>query len=373
MQIQETKETSAKETWRVRRFRDEDKASLLKLSHDHYGDKEQGTPDYFNWLYSETPAGRPYVMVAEEIKTGDIIGFLWHIPLAVNVNDQMDICYQGCNGLVRSDYRRQGIYEAIHQVVHQNKEDRLFIHGFPKPIAGKALEKMGHVIVTQVPLLTRPLQIGRLAEARKYHPWLRLALQVGWKIAGHTLFRPQAIPADRWGFQLASESEFDESFDHFWQRISGKYEIMVVRDRRFLNWRFRQPGFRPYAILTARQEGELVGYAVTREASLEGIETGLIMDFLVEPGERGDRAGLALVQLATSQFAAAGLMMAGSLLLPHTQEYGLLRRSGYVAAPARFAPQLICLSVYALAPRTSNQYLDHTDRWFISMANHDAV
>jgi GNAT superfamily N-acetyltransferase len=156
-------------------------------------------------------------------------------------------------------------------------------------------------------------------------------------------------------------------------RVADKYDIIVKRDRTFLTWRFCNLSFRSYYILTARASGELVGYAVLRCTEIEEVRTGLIMDLLVEPSERGEEAGLLLVEKATRWFREAGMALAGSLMLRHTQEYEILHRAGYVDCPERFAPQAFRLTTTSLSPRVPNEFLAQADRWFVTMANHDAV
>jgi hypothetical protein len=166
---------------------------------------------------------------------------------------------------------------------------------------------------------------------------------------------------------------FDERFDQFWERVSDKYEIIIKRDRAFLTWRFYNTSFRSYEILAAKVGGELAGYAVLRCTEIEGIATGLIMDLLVEQGARGEAAGMLLVEQATCRFEEAGMALAGSLMLPHTHEFAILRKSGYVKAPERFSPQGFQLNAKSLSSEVSQEFLAQSSRWFITMANHDAV
>ena len=86
----------------------------------------------------------------------------------------------------------------------------------------------------------------------------------------------------------------------------------------------------------------MVGYALLRCAEIQGVRAGLIMDLLVEPTPRGEEAGLLLLETATRRFREAGMWMAASLMLGHTQECALLRRAGYVPCPRWLAPRPFC-------------------------------
>ena len=364
---------SQNKSWHVRPYRPEDKPSLLRLSAFHYGEKELATEAYFDWLYSGSPGGCPFVVVAEALESGEIIGFLWHVPFRATVDGVSGTGQLGCNGLVHPDYRRQGIYQVFHKLVFEELQDSLFIYGFPKPIAVQPLKKSNIFQVGAIPLLVRPLNIARLTQSRLSSWPVQLAVNAGWRVAGATLWRPQSSVSQMTKVQITHQESFDESFDHFWARVVNKYDIMLYRDRAFLTWRFCRASFRHYHILAARSGSELVGYAVLRYLDLEGVRTGLIMDFLVEPGSRGEQAGLQLAQESIGWFQSTQADLAGCLMLPHSQEYAILRRAGYVECPERFAPQAFRLTTISLSPQVSNDVLAQRNRWFVTMANHDAV
>lgn len=87
---------------------------------------------------------------------------------------------------------------------------------------------------------------------------------------------------------------FPPEVDAFFERARGPFGAIAVRDRAFLDWRFaRRPGIR-YRIALARLHAsrELLGYAVFRKATFDGLESGLIVDWLVDPEQHG--AGHAL-------------------------------------------------------------------------------
>jgi hypothetical protein len=195
-----------------RQYRAEDKASLL-ASAFHYGQKEQAQEAYVDWLYHGSPAGRAFVAVAETFESGEIVGFLWHVPFQVSLCGQTDLCHMGCNGLVHPDYRRQGIYIAFHNLVYADVhfKDSLFIYGFPKPVAVFPLQKVGHTVVSSIPMLVRPLDVAQLTHSRFSNPALRMAVGMGWQVAGNTIWRPQRSPNGRSNIRVSIETCFDES------------------------------------------------------------------------------------------------------------------------------------------------------------------
>lgn len=84
---------------------------------------------------------------------------------------------------------------------------------------------------------------------------------------------------------------FDESVRALWERCAAHWGACVVRDERFLNWRFRDHPLCSYDLLGVREGGALVGYAVARKADWPGPGLYVVADWLV-PEERNDVAEL---------------------------------------------------------------------------------
>ena len=102
------------ETWRVRLLRDEDRAKLLRLAASNYADKEPGNPEYIDWLCSDAPAGRPTVIIGEDIKSHDVVGYIWNLPYWMKVGTEIYRCNMCCNGLVHPDFRRGSSRTPLH-------------------------------------------------------------------------------------------------------------------------------------------------------------------------------------------------------------------------------------------------------------------
>ena len=357
----------------ARLVRDDDKWSILRLSALHYGDKEQAKEGFFDWLYGGTPAGRPIVAVAEALASGEIVGFTWHLPFQVSLQGVEALCLMGCNALVHPDFRLKGIYLTLREMTFERVEDQLFTYGFPKPAAIYPHGKAGMNRVTRIPLMVMPLDMHALAKSRISNSIVGLAMDVGWRVASRTILRPHRPSSGSYGIRISEHTTFDTSFDHFWEKVAGKYPIIIKRDRAFLNWRFCRLSFRSYQILSARAGSEMLGYAVLRCADISRVRTGLIMDLLVEESSRGEAAGLQLLAEAKGWFQRNGAALAGCLMLPHTQESTILQQAGFVNCPERFAPQTFALSAKSLSPHVTNEFLLESKNWFITSANHDAV
>jgi GNAT superfamily N-acetyltransferase len=125
--------------------------------------------------------------------------------------------------------------------------------------------------------------------------------------------------------------------DALWQRTRATLSASLVRDSRYLNWRYPSDESGAYRFLAVREGGDVTALAVVRrpraegDPRLHGIAVATISEWIF-PLDR-PQAGLAALagaeQLARGFGADALLCSAG-----HPASLSLLRRRGYWKAPA---------------------------------------
>jgi GNAT superfamily N-acetyltransferase len=292
----------------------------------------------------------------------------------IKVGDEYHRCYMGCHALVHPDFRRSALYGGLLKLqAMATAVDGVTLYGFPKELTIYRVRAAGFAHVARVPLLVRPLAMAALVARRIPKLARRIAMTLAWPIAAQTVYRPRWSNAWRWGLKAIEAETFDGSFDRFWERVAPKYNVTIARDRAFLLWRFRGASFRSYTILTARAGDELVGYAILRDYEIDGVRAGMIADLMVEPGARGDSAGLLLVNEATRRLKANGMALAGALMMPHVQEYEILRKAGYIEPPPRMSPQTFRIVAHPFRYGPYQGEVPPAEQWFFTMADHDAI
>ncbi|MDW5562534.1 MAG: GNAT family N-acetyltransferase [Methanomassiliicoccus sp.] len=85
------------------------------------------------------------------------------------------------------------------------------------------------------------------------------------------------------GITLGQEGEMGSEFDELYLRASEDFDVMIVRDSAYLNWRYCDPRSGDFIVRTARHDGRLVGYMVMREESKDGSRFLNIVDCLADP------------------------------------------------------------------------------------------
>jgi GNAT superfamily N-acetyltransferase len=361
--------------WEVGCYEERDKPGILALNRVLYGDVAISHKAYFDWLTAQNPAGEAVVPVAREKETGKVVGFIFHLPMRVSWAGEECLGILAVNVVVDRAYRRQGIYWAVQDAGLKGCEryNPHFTYVFPNHLSLKALMKWNYHVVSQIPILVRPLDISALTKTYFNNLLVQWGVDLGWRIGGVTIWRRRCPCRDLSSSSIVEDGEFDEGYDRFWEQVKFKYDLMLIRDRAFLQWRFLDIPYRNYQVLSARQGTDILGYIVLREADIRGVMVGLIADFLVLPGERGNQAGSHLLYEVLQRFGKVQLPVSGGLALPHTQEFTLMQKAGYLRPPQSFAPQSFHLVVENLSDDVPSSALMDPGKWYVSIADHDAA
>lgn len=166
------------------------------------------------------------------------------------------------------------------------------------------------------------------------------------------------------GVALEQIRSFDERFDRLWQRTCRDYPVMIVRDRRYLEWRFGRRPDAGYNVIAASRASELAGYMVTRGGSGSG-HWGYLVDFLVE--ERSPRLFTLLLDEAVERLRREGAVgISCRIAVPPYRR--LLHRHGFV--PLLGAPRGYLRATVRLANAEARGLTD-PGCWFLTMGDGD--
>jgi hypothetical protein len=94
-------------------------------------------------------------------------------------------------------------------------------------------------------------------------------------------------------------------YDALWARARSGFDACVRRDAAYVRWRYREAPHKPYAILEARRDGTLTGFAVTRHEDYHGLRLGWIVDLFAAADDRATRD--ALLAALMGRLAEAGV------------------------------------------------------------------
>mgnify|MGYP005817429477 CR=1 FL=1 len=151
--------------------------------------------------------------------------------------------------------------------------------------------------------------------------------------------RPLEI-APQSSFDVRTIDHFDERFDAFVDRAAEAFDLIQVRDRQFLNWRYADDRAGQFTVRVAESDGEMLGYLALRT----GRSSTDIADLLVLPS-RIDVAH-ALIRDAVELSRGTGSSAIRSWMISGHPYEPLLTDLGFVRARTSTKP------VFHANPRT---------------------
>jgi len=310
-----------------RKMERRDHEALSVLHENHLGCAPRDN-DFFEWKYWRSPGGPHESVVAEETDTGRIVGELGGIAVMMR--------YFGTTGPV---------YFDVDVVIDRDAaRGRIFF-----PIYRKRLEFIAERKVPSVPLncsftipktlkiMSKTWKIRGVAPAPKLAKVLKHGAYISRKTGSKLIAGAGGLLLDLWSsvrypmiaprqIDVTEVDAFDAGADALWERMKDYYNIWVVRDRKFLNWRYVDIPHVENTILVAREKDALLGYLVINFQD-DNKRAGVIQDFQFLK-ERKD-AGRALLRKGIDFLKGVGSEVAIIWDFDHTHTHAILAEFGF--------------------------------------------
>lgn len=217
--------------------------------------------DLNNWYWKYTaqnPSGKSYIWLLED--SDKIIAHFAAVPYKVKVFDEELIASHSVGALVEKKYQRKGLLKFIGDKLFEDltRNNIPFTYGFPNSISyGLHKTHMGYTDL--------------------------IAFDT-WKIQKAEINK---IPNENIDYlTFKGIKEFDDTVNELWKTCSADYEITVVRDKDYLNWRYlARPDWEYYPFGIYRGN-ILKGYIVLKLYKENKILRGHIIDVFAHRNDR---------------------------------------------------------------------------------------
>lgn len=122
-------------------------------------------------------------------------------------------------------------------------------------------------------------------------------------------------------------SNFDESVNDLIASTLNRFDIIIFKDDKYLNWRFANKDAGEFKILLAQKDGEDLGYIVFKLVENETVKYGEIVDILVRSGF--DYVTVVLLLEAIESLVKGGAISVYCWLPKRHQYTSSLKRLGF--------------------------------------------
>jgi len=365
-------------SWSVRMYKEGDKLGILELM--KLAGIERTAKDW-SWEYENNPFNN-YIGVAEQ--RGQIIGHMALIPMCMKVGEDTLMGSQAVDLVVHPDFRRQGIFLDLGRTLME-KAGKMNVdttYGFPNTPAQAGHLKYGWFNVCQVPIMIKPINIDKVVGLLKRHSIIRFLSKyklsrditaniLNIALSTYTFFFRIFNPIggnDNLNITLRTIESFDVRFDDFWKKVSKEYEIIVVRNKQYINWRYLEKPNAKYIILSAEKNNEIMGYIILRIRNEKNLKFGYIADIL---GFHDSKMVLhSLILKALAHFKKENVDAIFCWMLNNLSGgiyYKTLRYNGF------FPVSSIPLIARTNSSRIPRKFLEEPSKWYVTMGDSDHI
>jgi len=342
----------------IREYKTEDKEKVFGLIKTNFIDIYDKIYTIWDWLFLNNPFnpnGSAHILVSE--LNSEIIGLICHIFVDLKINNKITKARWGCIFVVHPKYRGKGI-----MLFKKSMEIPYYPYlGFPDKRTLILETKLGTsyfgFIYNQICILDMKIFL----QNKLKNKFLSYLGGTTWSLIYKVLFTRKIYTKDVFITQIES---FDKRFDKFWEDICSYYPIIVVRNQKYLNWRFIESPFK-YYIFTANKNNHLLGYLILRIKEKRGIKRGYIVDILANPNDRVTIN--LLISKAVSFFKENKYITAECLLLANkvSYYYKALKRYGFLIKKSK-----VYFDGYS-KDKEELDFIKNLDNWFITASDPD--
>jgi hypothetical protein len=208
--------------------------------------------DRFRWLYLDNPDGRAVAWFAVDDNTGEIVGSTAVSPRRIRVGrgSQAVVAWNCGDFSIRPRYRTMGAALKLRRAAKHAVDAgaRPFLYAHPNDRMLPVHLKSGH---SPLGRMVRHARKMRLETGSRV---LNGAARIGLRLLGRDVFVRRRDEVE------LLTSEVGAEFDDLYERASGRLVTALVRDARYVRWRFQRMPVEQHEILVTRRGRTLTGY-----------------------------------------------------------------------------------------------------------------
>lgn len=324
----------------LRPYRPGDEEGILALFQQVFG--RERSLAHWRWKFCENPAGQQIMLAVTE--AGEVIGQFAGLPVWAAKGERRILLSQIVENMVDPRFRRglkkPGLLVALLRKFakeYMGPDAGAMAYGFPTPVNRRLLVGTGCcTVLHRVVELRRGLigwlgDLGGCAASVRYH--------------------------------VEHVSRFPPAVDELWKRCQQELPLAIIRDARYLNWRYADCPDVAYVLLLAtdRWTGRVTGVAVLR-FDWGRWPVALLVDWLVPRQPRGPAE--ALLQHCHAFSADSGRVRIKTWFAAHSPEFQLLKAHGYQPTPTKHE-----ITVDLFHAELSREWVQ--SHWYYTMGDSD--
>ena len=354
------------QTWSIRIYEEGDEDEIFELTKAVWGEEVPEKKRWmkgWKWMHFDNPAGVSRTWLAED---GSKIVSQYPVILEdMKIGEEIIKGAQLVDTMTHPKYRRHGIAftlgkKALSEVGSGGIQ---LVYCFPTQQVYPLHIKSGWFDVCAFQVMVKPLNLKNIL--RKYFVRNRLILNI-FTIGGNpiikTFFRSKKVSEEDM-LKVREITSFDDRINDFWNKISDDYNIIRIRDKKYLNWRYVGMPNSDYTIYVAEEEGKICGYIVLGCRNENNLAWGYLYDIIALAGR--EDIIQCLIAKAVEYFSAKEVDAIFCKMIANKIYRKSFLRNGFIP---RFRSKGRFIA-YNASKEISDEFLKNQENWFIQQGD----
>jgi len=165
--------------------------------------------------------------------------------------------------------------------------------------------------------------------------------------------------------------EIPEDMKSIWSSSFASHKLAIIRNRRYLKWRYLEKPFVKYKIYCAMMNDSPAGYFVTCTGCKYNSNILFVMEIVAKDDKKMIyKKMLDHLDVIAREECADAISM---IIMSNNPRYWLFVKKGYLPVPRILFPQDINFSAMVNSHFIDKSYVKNSDHWYISWGDLDVV
>ncbi|MGB8707156.1 MAG: GNAT family N-acetyltransferase [Dehalococcoidia bacterium] len=353
----------------IRLYEEGDDGGIFDLNRAIYPEDQTERSEWirkWHWQFDDSSAGKGKIWLAEH--GSKIVGQYPLIFTNVKIQTETLRASQNVDLKVHPAYRHQGIFPRLEKRAfsEMEKEGIHITVGFANELSRLYhIKSGGWFDINTLQVFINPLNWENALNLRVGNRLMRKVVAMGAKLLLNGMFYRTENPPFIKGLIVNQINSFDERFDEFWIRVSNQYNILVVRNKEYLNWRYSTPGV-TYTIFSAEISGEVHGYLVMNYKIRNSTKLCNIFDAMACSIEILHNLVFRAIEVCRQQ----NVDLIRYSLIANKAHHQVLRDNGFILFPVIKGEFFVA---HSNLPSISQDFLKDPDNWLVQIGDSDSI
>jgi hypothetical protein len=285
------------------------------------------------------------------------------IPVELYVNGKTLIAAHSVKSMTHPDYKKQGIFRMMTEnSCNRGKEDGVdVVIGLANDQSYPAYERFGWPTLFEKEVYVKPIIITNILKRR-----IKSAIASS---LGNEIYA--AYSKCKLSFKMDKEIQFEilnivpKQIQSCWDNYKDKYKVMLVRDYKYLNYRYNERPDVKYVTILAKLNNEIVGFAILHNSVANGSKMTSAVEFFTDPT---NESYISALSNGVSKYCYENKL---EYLVVGTGLHGLYRKvllnNGFMVT--RKPPKNNMMIANILSDRLSLEEINGHDKWHITQGD----